>query len=549
MRKLSGKFRSGMALAVCTAFVMTGCGSAVEEVTTEEAILVTSQIASAGDLTLTSSFIGTISPEETVSVYPLASGLITDTYFEVGDVVNAGDVLFQIDDEVASIQAETARLSAEQAELSAESTLGTQQDSLNIQLEQAAMAAQSSYEQAQIAYVQAKDAYEDYDGKIDAAEGAAKQAAAAVAEAETKMKTKKEEYLTYKQKKDNNESGYTAEGLAEAEEAYNAAADAYLSAKMNAASAQATYESVKDGKESVRMAFYQAQSAYKSADQNRTLTEESANLTQGDVYEDTAAQLQVGIDMANLSADSAALALSYYTVKAPVSGVIESKNVEVNGMASSGMPAYTIVNNNTMTVSYYVSEKIKNTCQLGQEIQLERNGKTYNASITEIGSSVDPQAGLFKIKACVAATGEELPSGVTVKITADTYSAQNAVVIPYDAVYYDNSGSYVYLNQDSRAVKRYVVTGIFDDENMVIEEGIDLGDEIVTSWSPQLTSGALLSTTITPADGTSVDSESAGASDDSENAGASDDNENAGEAGDTQSTEAAEDAQTSETEE
>ena len=153
---------------------------------------------------------------------------------------------------------------------------------------------------------------------------------------------------------------------------------------------------------------------------------------------------------------------------------------------------------------------------------------------------MDPQAGLFKIKACVAATGDELPSGVTVKITADTYSAQNAVVIPYDAVYYDNSGAYVYLNQENRAVKRYVVTGIFDDENMVIEEGIDLGDEIVTSWSPQLTSGALLSTTTTPADGTS---------DDSENAGASDDNENAGEAGDTQSTEAAEDAQTSETEE
>lgn len=538
MRKLSGKFRSGMALAVCTAFVMTGCGNAVEEAATEEAILVTSQIASAGDLTLTSSFIGTISPEETVSVFPLASGLITDTYFEVGDVVNAGDVLFQIDDEVASIQAETARLSAEQAELSAESTLGTQQDSLNIQLEQAAMAAQSSYEQAQIAYVQAKDAYEDYDGKIDAAADAVNKASEIAKQAQQAEDDAKAAYEHANQ-----------EAQAAALATYKEAMSANAKAQASLASAQATYESVKDGKESVRMAFYQAQSAYKSADQNRTLTEESANLTQGDVYEDTAAQLQVGIDMANLSADSAALALSYYTVKAPVSGVIESKNVEVNGMASSGMPAYTIVNNNTMTVSYYVSEKIKNTCQLGQEIQLERNGKTYNASITEIGSSVDPQAGLFKIKACVAATGEELPSGVTVKITADTYSAQNAVVIPYDAVYYDNSGAYVYLNQENRAVKRYVVTGIFDDENMVIEEGIDLGDEIVTSWSPQLTSGALLSTTTTPADGTSDDSENAGASDDSENARASDDNENAGEAGDTQSTEAAEDAQTSETEE
>ncbi|MGN0413660.1 MAG: efflux RND transporter periplasmic adaptor subunit [Lachnospiraceae bacterium] len=548
MRRLSGKFRSGMALAVCTAFVMTGCGNAVEEAATEEAVLVTSQIASAGDLTLTSSFIGTISPEETVSVYPLASGLITDTYFEVGDVVNAGDVLFQIDDEVATIQAETARLSAEQAELSAESTLGTQQDSLNIQLEQAAMSAQSSYEQAQIAYVQAKDAYDDYDDKIDAAESAKNGANEAVVAAKADMEAKETAYIAYKEGYDDERSGgtepsnptYTGDGLNAAKAAYEAAKSTYMSAQISAASAQATYESIKDGKESVRMAFYQAQSAYKSADQNRTLTEESANLTQGDVYEDTAAQLQVGIDMANLSADSAALALSYYTVKAPVSGVIESKNVEVNGMASSGMPAYTIVNNNTMTVSYYVSEKIKNTCQLGQEIQLERNGKTYNASITEIGSSVDPQAGLFKIKACVAATGDELPSGVTVKITADTYSAQNAVVIPYDAVYYDNSGAYVYLNQENRAVKRYVVTGIFDDDNMVIEEGIDVGDEIVTSWSPQLTSGALLSTTITPADGASVESG---------NPGASDGSENAGDADEAQGADSAEVAQTSETEE
>lgn len=493
MKTSKGKIRSVLALTLCAAFVMTGCGSQVEEVTTEEAVLVTTQTAQSGSLTLNSSFIGTISPEETVSVYPLASGLVTDTYFEVGDVVNAGDVLFQIDDEVATIQAESARMAAEQAQMNADSALTTQQDSTNIQLEQAAMAAQSSYEQAQIGYVQAKDAYDDYDDKIDAAKAAADKANQAVAAAEKVMADKEKDYTDYKIAHPD-ATIETDSGLADVTKAYDAAKSTYMSAQMNAASAQATYESVKAGEESVRMAFYQAQSAYKMAEKNRELTEESANLTQGDVYEDTAAQLQVGIDMANLSASSAEIALSYYTVTAPVSGVIESKNVDVNGMASAGMPSYTIVNNNTMTVSYYVSEKIRNTCQIGQNIVLERNGKTYDASITEIGASVDPQAGLFKIKACVAASGDELPSGVTVKITADTYEANDAVVIPYSAVYYDNSGSYVYLKVNDRAVKRYVAAGIFDEENIVIEDGIELSDEVVTSWSPQLTSGALLTT-------------------------------------------------------
>ena len=503
MKTSKGKIRSVLALTLCAVFAMTGCGSQVEEVTTEEAVLVTTQTAQSGSLTLSSSFIGTISPEETVSVYPLASGLVTDTYFEVGDVVNAGDVLFQIDDEVATIQAESARMAAEQAQMNADSALTTQQDSTNIQLEQAAMAAQSSYEQAQIGYVQAKDAYDDYDDKIDAAKAAADKANQAVVAAKTEMEEKENAYIAYKAKYESEHptSGSassnpttTVEELNAKKAAYDAATSTYMSAQMNYASANATYESVKAGEESVRMAFYQAQSAYKMAEKNRELTEESANLTQGDVYEDTAAQLQVGIDMANLSASSAEIALSYYTVTAPVSGVIESKNVDVNGMASAGMPSYTIVNNNTMTVSYYVSEKIRNTCQIGQNIVLERNGKTYDASITEIGASVDPQAGLFKIKACVAASGDELPSGVTVKITADTYEANDAVVIPYSAVYYDNSGSYVYLKINDRAVKRYVAAGIFDEENIVIEDGIELGDEVVTSWSPQLTSGALLTT-------------------------------------------------------
>ena len=73
---------------------------------------------------------------------------------------------------------------------------------------------------------------------------------------------------------------------------------------------------------------------------------------------------------------------------------------------------------------------------------LERNGETFTAGITQIGQSVDSRTGLFEIKAATENT--QLSNGVTVKITADTYRTNDALLLPYDAVYYEAEQAYVY---------------------------------------------------------------------------------------------------------
>ena len=120
---------------------------------------------------------------------------------------------------------------------------------------------------------------------------------------------------------------------------------------------------------------------------------------------------------------------------------------------------------------------------------VERNGVNYDGRITEVGVAVSQTTGLFQVKASVSVNDGSLPSGVSAKITADTYSEENVVVIPYDAVYYENNTAYVYLCVDGRAVKTYVTTGIFDDINITVLEGIVNGDIVITSWSPRLLDG------------------------------------------------------------
>lgn len=474
MKKIRKQTAGRITALLVFAMALGGCGNAAKETAAleeESAVTVNMQSVGTGTITLTNSFVGTISPEETVMVIPLAQGTVTETFFEVGDTVQAGDILFQIDDEAAKLNLETAQIgmqtaqigmqTAQQSAASARNKLANEEDSTNLQIEKNKLQAQSQYEQTQIGYVMSKDSYEELDERYDTLR---KQV-----DGQRQYVSQHPEDVT-----SNNILGKMEESLNTLKSARDQAYQGYLTAR----------------------------SGYRAAEKGRELTDESEAVTKetfATTVEDTESSLEtaltqaeVGVSQAALGVNQAEIALSYYTVKAPVSGVIESKNVDVNGMATQTSPAYTIVNNNTMTVTFQVSETVKNTLSIGQKITLERNDDTYTASITEIGASVNPQSGLFQIKACVEANGAQLPSGVSVKVNADTYRAENTMLIPYEAVYYENEGAYVYISVDGRAVKKPITTGIFDDDNIVVTDGLSLGDILVTSWSPQLTEGVLL---------------------------------------------------------
>ena len=453
----------GMALLMGGSLLLGGCGSnAVQDTAETSAVVVDMEQAQTGKLTLQNSFVGTVSPQELVYVIPFASGTVTDTYFEVGDQVNAGDVLFKIDDSAAKLQLEQAQLSAANVRQQADSALTTQQESANIQMDSGRVQAQSGYDQAQIAYVQAKNAYDqnydDLSDQIDACNANITQLENAIKAASSSV------------------SGGNASSV--------------VQMKTQIETLKGTKKQLESSRNSLVAGLQQAESAYNAAKSSMNIVDRSQALSQGQALEDTKKQLSTSEQLANVGVESAELALSYYTVKAPISGTIQSKGVEVNGIAGSSNPAYTIANENMMTVTFQVSEAVKNTLSMGQEVTVERGTTSYAGSITEIGVAVNQQTGLFQIKAAVNADGSELPSGVSVKLTTDTYHTNDSVVlIPYDAVYYDNTGSYVYLSVDGKAVKTYVTTDLFDDTQISVIEGVQPGDTVITSWSPKLMNG------------------------------------------------------------
>lgn len=78
-------------------------------------------------------------------------------------------------------------------------------------------------------------------------------------------------------------------------------------------------------------------------------------------------------------------------------------------------------------------------------------------------------------------------------MTVETYSQTDAILIPYDAVYYDNSQPYVYVAVDGLAKRMDVETGIFDEETITVLDGLSTEDVLITSWSANLREGAEVS--------------------------------------------------------
>lgn len=131
----------GLVLGGCAGSDSADAGGQKQEPQKDNSILVETAAPKTGSIELTGSFMGTVEMENEVTVVAKVGGDVTAAYFEEGDKVNAGDLLFTIDDRSARISVTQAQASLE----SANATLNSASAGV------AAAQKQLDYTQAQIA--------------------------------------------------------------------------------------------------------------------------------------------------------------------------------------------------------------------------------------------------------------------------------------------------------------------------------------------------------------------------------------------------------------
>lgn len=315
------------------------------------------------------------------------------------------------------------------------------------------------------------------------------------------------------------------------------------SARIALESAQAAYQSALTGVSSAEAAVSSAQESYQSAlagyggtgDGSLTVLEEQVRLAQ-DNYEDTQAlfeigaasqvevdqayqtllsaqaglesaqaalsaaeagvqqaqagveSAQAGVASAQVGVSSAEYQLSLYDLTTPISGVVEAVNVTENNFSASGTVAFVISNGNNKTVTFYVTDQVRQTLTPGQEVTVTSDGMVYQGAITEISGVVDASTGLFQVKAVIDA--QDLPDGLAVELSTTAYVVEDAVLVPSDALYFEDGDAYVFLLRDGTAVRVPVTIGLYTTDTIAITQGLTPGDQVITSWSASLKDGA-----------------------------------------------------------
>src|SRR5262245_35328350 len=112
-------------------------------------------------------------------------------------------------------------------------------------------------------------------------------------------------------------------------------------------------------------------------------------------------------------------------------------------------------------------------------------------SLTFLNNTVDPSTGTIQLKATFSNTDNVLWPGQFVDV-ALTLATENAVLVPAQAVQAGQKGPFVFvvkpdLTVESRAVKpgRRLAGG-----DLVIEQGLDGGEQVVTDGQLRLIPGA-----------------------------------------------------------
>ena len=294
-------------IALIITFTLAACSekeAAPEESISDKPIMVKQQLPDVKSLKTMSNYVGTVEADSTVNIMPKVSAEVLSANYNVGDHVNAGDLLFTLDDSTARIaldqanaglksakaglnaaqanyEAGQASLVAQEAQktatqVSAYETLGK----LDTTGQQMQLAADTAYVQAKQAGLNSDSAHETYEfykyqiedterkrsellgagSKAQAALGNAQEALAAASRAFNYLNSIKTQYENY------NTPGMTPEeflqslGFSSAAELYQSIAQAQanvVAAQSGVATASEAYSSAKAAVESMDSALDQ----------------------------------------------------------------------------------------------------------------------------------------------------------------------------------------------------------------------------------------------------------------------------------------------------
>lgn len=190
------------------------------------------------------------------------------------------------------------------------------------------------------------------------------------------------------------------------------------------------------------------------------------------------------------------------TIRAPFSGVLGIRQVNVGQYLSAGDPIVPLQSLNPIYVNFGVPQQAAGQVRVGRNLRIttdELGGREFTGRVTALNSIVDPATRNIQVQATLANPEGKLRPGMFVEVEVGVGASRSVVALPASAISYAPYGDSVFIvsdlkdpqGQSYRGVRQQFVKleGARGDQVAVIS-GLKPGDEVVTSGTFKLRTGA-----------------------------------------------------------
>jgi RND family efflux transporter MFP subunit len=191
------------------------------------------------------------------------------------------------------------------------------------------------------------------------------------------------------------------------------------------------------------------------------------------------------------------LSLSDSSLKAPFSGYILARNLDLGTLASSSSAAFTIADTSAVKASFGVPEDALNLVHLGQSLtlQVQNDAAQYSGRVTSISPSADTRSRVFTIEVTLTNRRNTLKPGMIASVELGGKRETSQLSVPLSAIvpYPSESGQFavVIAEQQSGQWKAHVrrVTVGATHGSSVSVTGVRTGEKVAAIGAQLLKDG------------------------------------------------------------
>ncbi len=190
---------------------------------------------------------------------------------------------------------------------------------------------------------------------------------------------------------------------------------------------------------------------------------------------------------------------SYYTIRATISGTVDRVNLKVGETVAPSVPVFQISNSDAMKVTAQVSESYITTVNATDSVEIIL--PSLNQSVTKkldvVSKAINPSNRTFGVEVFLPNTIENIRPNMMAKVKVNDITLYDQIVAPVNSVQLANNDRYVFVAEETEngwvARNRSVKTSYNYENDLVITDGLEVGDLLITAGYANLSDGVAIS--------------------------------------------------------